>query len=166
MLFWLSKKAYKLTKQAYKLEAYKTFAWQKDWWSLKSLIGMFLKLLPYWIIWYLFVGFKTIILCSVHSIHFMKYVLSAKYGLWKGKVESWNMNHKLLNQILMLAWNCKKNWFTQIFNQLWATVMAKSHSDRYERSYFHKIWMEYYWLGENHASRTLSSKFIRCKNPY
>ena len=40
--------------------------------------------------------------------------------------------------------------------------MAKLQSDRYERDYFHKIWMEYYYLGQNHASRTLSSKCIKC----
>ena len=42
--------------------------------------------------------------------------------------------------------------------------MAKSQSDRYERDYFHKIWMEYYCLGKNHACGTLSLKFIRCQN--
>ena len=44
--------------------------------------------------------------------------------------------------------------------------MAKLQSDRYERVYFHKIWMEYYFLVEYHASGALSSKFIRCQNPY
>ena len=43
--------------------------------------------------------------------------------------------------------------------------MAKLQSDRYERGYFHKIWTKYHCLGENHASGTLSSKFIRCQNP-
>ena len=33
----------------------------------KSLIRMFSKLGHHQIIWYLFAGFKTIILCSVHS---------------------------------------------------------------------------------------------------
>ena len=41
--------------------------------------------------------------------------------------------------------------------------MAKLQSDGYERGYFHKIWMEYYCLGKNHASELLSSKFIRCQ---
>ena len=44
--------------------------------------------------------------------------------------------------------------------------MAKLQSHRYERGYFHKIWMDYYCLDENHASGTLSLKFIRCQNPY
>ena len=30
--------------------------------------------------------------------------------------------------------------------------MAELQSDRKERDYFHKIWMEYYCLGENYAS--------------
>ena len=39
---------------------------------------MFLKLRQCRIIWYLFAGFKPIILCSVHSIKFLIYVLTAK----------------------------------------------------------------------------------------
>ena len=46
------------------------------WWKLS--IRMFLKLRNCQIIWYLFPGFTTIILCSVHSIWFIKYLLSAK----------------------------------------------------------------------------------------
>ena len=38
--------------------------------------------------------------------------------------------------------------------------------DGFEWGYFHKIWMKYYSLDENHNSRTLSSRFIACKNPY
>ena len=44
--------------------------------------------------------------------------------------------------------------------------MAKLQSARYERGYFHKIWIDYYCLGENHAFGTLSSKFIKFQNPY
>ena len=44
--------------------------------------------------------------------------------------------------------------------------MAKLQSDRYERGYFHKIWIERDWLGENSRSGTLSLKFISCQNPY
>ena len=44
--------------------------------------------------------------------------------------------------------------------------MSKLQSDEYERGYFHKIWMEYYCLDKNHTSGTLSSRFIRCQNPY
>ena len=47
-------------------------------WYWKSLIWMFLKLWHCQIISYLFASFKTIILCSVHSVWFMKYVFSAK----------------------------------------------------------------------------------------
>ena len=54
---------------------------------------------------YLFVGFKTIILCYVHSIQFMKYVFSAKTWLVKTSIrESWNKNHKSLNQTLVHMW--------------------------------------------------------------
>ena len=41
--------------------------------------------------------------------------------------------------------------------------MAKLQSDRYERGHFRKIWLEYYCLGENCGSGTLSLKFIRCQ---
>ena len=44
--------------------------------------------------------------------------------------------------------------------------MAKLQSDRYERGYLHKIWMESYCTGKNCRSGTLSVKFIRCQNPY
>ena len=42
-------------------------------------------------------------------------------------------------------------------------VMAKLQSDRYERGYFHKIWMEYYCLCKNHASETIISNFFGVK---
>ena len=54
-----------------------------------SLTRIFLELLHWKIIWYLFESFETIILCSVHSIQFMKYVF---YCLWKLRIikhESW-----------------------------------------------------------------------------
>ena len=44
--------------------------------------------------------------------------------------------------------------------------MAKLQSDRYERGYFHKIWMEHYCLSKTDGSGTKSSKFIRSQNPY
>ena len=39
---------------------------------------MLLELWHYRIIWYLFEGFKTVIVCSVHSVRFMKFVFCAK----------------------------------------------------------------------------------------
>ena len=42
-------------------------------------------------------------------------------------------------------------------------IMAKLQSDRYERGYFHKIWMEYYCLCKNHASETIISNFFGVK---
>ena len=44
--------------------------------------------------------------------------------------------------------------------------MAKLQSDKYERGYFHKMWIEYYCLHENPTSVTLSSKLMWCQNPY
>ena len=55
-----------------------TLARQRNgwWWTLS--IRMFLKVWLCRIIWYLFAGFKTITLCSVSSIWFMKYVFFAE----------------------------------------------------------------------------------------
>ena len=48
--------------------------------------------------------------------------------------------------------------------------MAELQSDRYERGYFHKIWMEstIAWVKLMHLvqNHRLSSTFIRCQNPY
>ena len=41
--------------------------------------------------------------------------------------------------------------------------MAKLQSYRYERAYFHKIWMEYYCLGKHHASGTIISNWFGVK---
>ena len=49
--------------------------YSKKEWSSKRIL---LKLWHRQIIWYLFANFKTIILCSVCSIRFVKYVLSTK----------------------------------------------------------------------------------------
>ena len=51
----------------------KTFARYRIGWCWKSLIRMFLKLWHDHIIWYLFPGLRTIILCSVWSLWFVKY---------------------------------------------------------------------------------------------
>ena len=59
-------------------------------------------------IWYLFAGFKTGILCSGHAIWFVKYVFLLKYDLWKLRLESWNTNHESLNrtQATCIIINC------------------------------------------------------------
>ena len=44
--------------------------------------------------------------------------------------------------------------------------MAKLQSDIYERSYFDKIWMEFYCLSKNQWSGTLRLKFMGCQVPY
>ena len=41
--------------------------------------------------------------------------------------------------------------------------MTKSQLDGYERGYFHKIWVECYCLGENHASGTLDLNLLVVK---
>ena len=56
------------------------------------------------IIWYLFVGFMTIILRSLHYIRFLKICFLLKYGSWKPQLESRNSNQKSLNWTLLLIW--------------------------------------------------------------
>ena len=63
-----------------------------------------------------------------------------------------------------MLWSCKKFDFAEFFKQFWANIMAELQSDRYERGYFHKIWMKYYCLGENHISRTLSIAAAKSQN--
>ena len=65
-----------LAAEALKNDVYKPFAQKKIWWCWELL--MFLKLWQCRIMCYLLVGFKTIILCSVLSIWFVKYAISAK----------------------------------------------------------------------------------------
>ena len=78
----------------------KLFSVKRNRWCWKLLIRMFLKLWQYRIIWHLFAGFKTIILCSVHSAWFVKMYFLLKYGSWKPQLESWNTNHESLNWTL------------------------------------------------------------------
>ena len=63
----------------------------------------------------------------------------------------------------MVASKWEKIWFHEVFKQFWAIIMAKLQSDRYERGYVHKIWIEYYFLGEYHASGTLISNLFVVK---
>ena len=61
----------------------------------------------------------------------------------------------------------KNNFVVDVtFKQFWATILSYLQSDRYQRGYFHKIWLEYRCLGKNKASETFYSKFIRCQSPY
>ena len=48
------------------------------WNCWKSSVKIFLKLWYWQIIWYLFVGFETIMLCFVHSVWFTNYVFYAE----------------------------------------------------------------------------------------
>ena len=55
-------------------------------------------------------SFKTIILCSVHSIRFVKMCFLLKYGSWKPQLKSWNTNHEPLNRTLYKTYN-NKSWY-------------------------------------------------------
>ena len=68
-------------------------------WCQKLSIRMFLKLWQYRIIWYLFTGFKIIILCSVHSLWFVRYVFSAK--IWF--VKTWTRIVKCESRVNFFA---------------------------------------------------------------
>ena len=61
-----------------KLSLKNIFALQRNRWCWKSAIRMFLKKIHCQITLYLFAGFKTIFLCSVYTLWFMKYVFTAK----------------------------------------------------------------------------------------
>ena len=43
--------------------------------------------------------------------------------------------------------------------------MLQLQSGKYESGYFHKIWVEDYCLGKDHASERFYLKFIRCQSP-
>ena len=65
------------------------------------------KLWYYQIIWYLFAGFNTIILCSVHSIWFVKYLFSAKIWFVKSSTRIMKCKSQVikLNPVsLTLTW--------------------------------------------------------------
>ena len=76
-----------------KSDVYKTFAWERNGWLWKSSIRMFSKLWQCQTVWYLFASFKTIILCSLHSMRFMKYVFSAK--IWFVKTSTRVVKYEL-----------------------------------------------------------------------
>ena len=70
-------------------------------WCQKSSIRMFSKLWQYQIVWYLFAGFKTIILCSVPLYDLSNTCFLLRYDSWKLQLESWNTNHESLNQTMV-----------------------------------------------------------------
>ena len=97
MFEWLSRLCNLLFPPPQKMFS-KTFARQTNGWCCKSSRRASLKLWHYQLIWFLVAGLKTIILCSVHSVWFLKHAFT--YGPWKFQLESWNMNHESLNQTL------------------------------------------------------------------
>ena len=56
------------------------------------------------------------ILCSVHSMWFKKYVFSAKIWFAKLQLESWNMNQESLNRTLEDGRNCLK-YLKRVWNR-------------------------------------------------
>ena len=52
---------------------------------------MLLRLWHCWILWYFLAGFKTIILCLVHSNTIYKMCFLLRYGLWKFQLKSCNI---------------------------------------------------------------------------
>ena len=78
---------------------YKTWQGNGRWWNVDKNV---FKSCQCRIIWYLLPGFKTINVCSVHSIRFVKYVSFARYVSRKLELESWNANHESLNRTLWL----------------------------------------------------------------
>ena len=72
---------------------------------------MFLKLWHCQIMWYLFVGFKTITLCSVHCCRSWNMCFLLKYDPWKLQLYSWNMNPESLDQTLIVVFLMRVNVF-------------------------------------------------------
>ena len=70
--FWLRKKW-----------CLQNFCLIKKWMMLEIVNKSVFEAINCHIIWYLFAGFKAVILCSVHSTWLMKYVFSAKIPLVK-----------------------------------------------------------------------------------
>ena len=63
-------------------------------------VVLLLKLWHCQITWYLFAGFKTIILFFFTVSDLSNTCFLQKYGLWKLQLNSWNTNDELINQTL------------------------------------------------------------------
>ena len=63
-------------------------------------IGMLLRLWHWWILWYFLAGFKTIILCLVHSNTIYKMCFLLRYGLWKFQLKSCNILNRTLQNMI------------------------------------------------------------------
>ena len=101
---------------------------KKEW----SLIGIFLKLWHYQISLYLFEGFQTIIMCSVHLMWIVKYVFSAK--IWFAKMSTRIVKYE--SQVVKLnprrkAWKLLlqyliKDWVSATFEKYLLKVLVIS----------------------------------------
>ena len=92
MFAWLSLLC-SLWFQLHKKWCLQNFCLRKKRMIVKSSIRMFSKLWQCQTVWYLFASFKTIILCSLHSMRFMKYVFSAK--IWFVKTSTRVVKYEL-----------------------------------------------------------------------
>ena len=67
-------------------------------WKLPT--GMLLRFWHWWILWYFLAGFKTIILCLVHSNTIYKMCFLLRYGLWKFQLKSCNILNRTLQNMI------------------------------------------------------------------
>ena len=89
--------------QLFKNDVWKLLLGKEMEWCWKLLITKFSKLWHYQIIWYLFADCKTVNLCSVHSIWFMKFF--AEIWLVKNSTRIINTNHELSSLALVFYWS-------------------------------------------------------------
>ena len=103
-------------------------------------------------------GAKAHTICKILKLcqHFMatKTHMDKIFGIWIFLI--WHDKVKGITMKKNQVGPTSSSWLPEIFKQFWATKMVKLQSDRCERGCFHKIWLEYYCLDENHASGTLN----------
>ena len=88
-------------------------------WMLLEIVDKFLNLCYCQIIWYLIVGFKTIILCSVHSLWFVKYMFSAK--IWFMKTSTRIVKYK--SQVIKSNPAYNRNIYKQRHSSIWWAML-------------------------------------------
>ena len=152
------------------------FCLRKKWKMLQIIIiiiTVFLKLWYCQIIWYLFAGFKVIILCSFHSIWFVKYVFSAKLRfvkpstrLVKYKSRVLKSNPELVNNSIVdhLEQCGLFSDFHKGFRSSRSTAdLLKVVSDRIARA-FNRSGFELFWMESFHKNIQLMLEFL--KDPF
>ena len=122
---------------------------------------MFLKLWYCQKVWYLFPGLKTIILCSVHSTWFVKYLFSAKLWFVKTstrivKYESRDVNRTLVVFDYFLGLALKRLKFLKKCRQFRCACLLRRNKLVHLDS---KDWPSFTWnLVQNLMSLALASK--------